>query len=224
MKVIRLSGNETAYMLKRSARRTVGLRIDPKGLTVSAPLRMPEKAIEAILLSKSEWILRKMDEARPCPAPKWQEGEKLPFLGKHYRLSISSGKRDVRLEGECIAVSLPDASRTRECIESWYKRQALDLFAERIAHYCPKLGVETPKLFLSNAKTRWGSCNSKREVRLNWRLVLMSLPIVDYVVVHELSHLIEMNHSKAFWEKVGSVYPAFDAARKELKHRSRALW
>ncbi|HQT26038.1 MAG TPA: SprT family zinc-dependent metalloprotease [Burkholderiales bacterium] len=225
LKIIRLSGNDTAYVLKRSARRTVGLRIDPKGLTVSAPLRMSEKAIEDILIRKSGWILKKMGEAKPIPEPAWQEGEMLPFLGKHYRLRISaSGRRNVRIDGECLMVSLPDLSKIKECVESWYKRQALDFFSGRVEHYCPRLDVEIPRLFLSNARTRWGSCNSRREVRLNWRLVLMDPLLVDYVVVHELSHLIEMNHSKAFWEKVESVYPAFETARKELRHGAKALW
>lgn len=225
LRTISLSGKETGYVLKRSARRTLGLRIDPAGLTVSAPMRMSEKTIEGILMEKSGWILRKMEEAKPVPAPKWQEGEAIPFLGEHYRLRIVlSSKKKVGIAGEYLEVFLPDPSGAKETVESWYKRQALDFFSERVIHYCPKLGVEAPKLFLSNAKTRWGSCNSRREIRLNWRLVLMDPLLVDYVVVHELSHLIEMNHSIAFWKTVESVYPAFDEARRELKHGARALW
>ena len=228
LKSICLKGQETAYLLKRSARRTLGLRIDREGLTVSAPLKMPEKMIEGLLREKSGWILRKIEEAKPPPSREWKEGESLPFLGRNLLLRVSGSSREemeIRIDGECLLVFLPDPSRVQAIVESWYKRQALEFFADRIMHYCPRLNVAAPKLFLSNAKTRWGSCNSRREIRLNWRLLCMEPEIIDYVVVHELSHLIEMNHSKAFWNTVESVYPSYECARKELRRIARgALW
>lgn len=225
LKTVSLSGRETAYVLKRSNRRTVGLRIDPNGLTVSIPHRMSERSVEDILVEKSGWILRKLDEITAVRKPEWSDGEPIPFLGKSYRLRISSGRQGADIDGDFLDVSARDPSMVQSAVEAWYRRQALEFFAERIAHYCARLGVEPPKLFLSNAKTRWGSCNSRGEVRLNWRLMRMPPHLVDYVVVHELSHLVEMNHSPAFWKTVASVYPSFDAAMAELKNLARGtLW
>ncbi|MBY0578997.1 MAG: M48 family metallopeptidase [Burkholderiales bacterium] len=219
---VRLLGQETSYTLKRSSRRTVGLRIDTQGLTVSTPLRMPEKTIENILHEKSAWILKKLEELRSKPAPlqNWGEGEAVPFLGKNYILRISMADRTRIGTGEgFLEVALPDPepSKIGAAVESWYKRRARAHFAERIAHYCPMLEVKLPRLFLSSAKTRWGSCNSKREIRLNWRLIRISPDLIDYVVAHELAHLIEMNHSAAFWNTVGKIYPEYRTARATLK-------
>lgn len=229
IRTVRLMGQETRYVLKRSSRRSVGLKIDTQGLTVSIPLRMPENAIERILYEKSGWILKKLQEAcaRSAPVPEWRDGERFAFLGNHYALRTRmSPKVEIGINGEFLDVAMPDpqASEIAVVVEDWYKQQALDFFAERIAHFCPKLGVALPRLFLSSAKTRWGSCNSKGEVRLNWRLMFMPRHLVDYVVSHELAHLIEMNHSAAFWKKVGEIYPEHKTARAALKRSRHPVW
>lgn len=105
-------------------------------------------------------------------------------------------------------------------VMNWYFEQAHACFKARIAHYSPKLGVvvtRLPHFRLSRAKTRWGSCNSKGVIHLNWRLIQLPIELIDYVVAHELSHLIEMNHSPAFWAQVERIYPNFRAARTRLK-------
>lgn len=226
-RTLSLAGQETSYVLKRSSRRSVGLRIDMRGLTVSAPLRMAENRLEGILHQKSAWILKKMEEMRGWSAPKWSEGEVAAYLGRDYTLRFFQASRvDVSIRDEFLEVSLPDASpsKVEAAVEGWYRRQALPHFAARIAHYCPKLGVGLPKLFLSNAKTRWGSCNSKGEVRLNWRLIRMAPDLIDYVVAHELAHLIEMNHSAAFWHRVEAIFPGYATARATLKRSRNAMW
>ena len=220
MKHVLLSGLKTHYVLKRSSRKSVGLRITPEGLSVSAPHRLPEHVIENLLLEKSAWILKKLEEARPQPAPTWLDGESLPLLGQAYLLKTShSSKKSVALSHDGIEVRMPDPSpeKVEAMVQLWYKKRALECFSERVGHYCKRLGLIEPRLFLSNAKTRWGSCNSKREVRLNWRLVKLPIELVDYVVVHELAHLVELNHSKAFWDAVGRAYPDYRRARQELK-------
>ncbi len=223
-RVANLAGRETAYHLKRSKRRSVGLRIDSKGLTVTIPLSMPENRVTPILEAKSSWILSKLEELqkRATPPLSCVDGEIAPFLGKNYPLRISrSGRTRVSLLDDRIEILLPEGADARAALEAWYRKRALELFAERIAHFSPVLGEHPARLFLSSAKTRWGSCNSKREIRLNWRLVLLAPDLVDYVVVHELAHLLEMNHSPAFWNHVKRAYPEFLPARQELA-RARA--
>jgi len=105
----------------------------------------------------------------------------------------------------------------------WYKKQALVDFARRLALFSTKLGVAMPTLILSSARTRWGSCNSRKEVRLNWRLLQAPPHLINYVICHELAHLKQMNHSAKFWAEVASIYPDYKSAEKELKAWSPKL-
>jgi len=104
----------------------------------------------------------------------------------------------------------------RASVVKWYRRHAQVHFRDRVAHYSARLGVEPPRVFLSSARTRWGSCNAKREVRLNWRLMQAAAPVIDYVIAHELAHLKELNHSVRFWRVVERLCPEFRAPQAEL--------
>ena len=106
---------------------------------------------------------------------------------------------------------------------AWYKKQAFLDFARRLELFAAKLGVATPPLTLSNAQSRWGSCNSRGEVRLNWRLLQAPPHIINYVICHELAHLKQMNHSAKFWVVVAQLFPNYKAAEKELKALSPQL-
>jgi predicted metal-dependent hydrolase len=107
----------------------------------------------------------------------------------------------------------------RDLVQSWLQRQARRVFEERCALYAPRLGVTMKRMALSSASTRWGSASADGSIRLNWRLVHFALPVVDYVVAHELAHLREMNHGPAFWEAVRSVLPGFENARGVLRQQ-----
>jgi predicted metal-dependent hydrolase len=106
----------------------------------------------------------------------------------------------------------------RDAVQSWLQRQARRIFEERCALFAVRLGVRMKRLSLSSAATRWGSASADGSIRLNWRLVHFALPVIDYVVTHELAHLREMNHSAAFWEVVRQALPDFEAARGALRH------
>jgi len=118
-----------------------------------------------------------------------------------------------------LRVGLPHEAgpeQLREAVQGWLQRQALRLFKERCAHFAPRLGVRVRRLTLSSAATRWGSASDDGAIWLHWRLIHFTLPVIDYVVAHELAHLREMNHSRAFWEVVRSVVPDFERARRTL--------
>jgi predicted metal-dependent hydrolase len=224
-RVIELGGQRIPYLLKRSARRrTIALRIDHKGLTVSVPLRTAVGRFEAVLREKAGWVLEKLPEQRSCHAPPrtWQEGEVLPYLGSELRLALQEGgaRAQPRVHGEILLVPVEDPQDpllVQSKVVKWYRREALAHFTGRVAHYAAQLEVARPPLRLSNAATRWGSCNSRGEVRLNWRLIKAPHELIDYVVAHELAHLKHLNHSPAFWMTVGRLYPAYDAARVALR-------
>lgn len=228
---IRLKGNEVAYVLMRCRRKTIGMRISSAGLTVRIPLTESVGWVETVLEKRAGWIVQKLAEWKDKkPAqPAWRAGGILPLLGKPWEVTLTSAGqvRMVRAEANSQAGSTQLSLSispviTPEQIElgvmSWYRDEAMACFQERVALYANKLGVAVPQLRLSYAKTLWGSCNARGVIRLNWRLIQKPLELVDYVVAHELAHLIEMNHSRAFWQVVENIYPNYAIARKQLRH------
>jgi predicted metal-dependent hydrolase len=120
-----------------------------------------------------------------------------------------------------LRVGLPHTAtpqQIRDAAQSWLQRQARRVFEERCAIYADRLEVRVRRISLSSAATRWGSANADGSIRLNWRLIHFGLPIIDYVVTHELAHLREMNHSPAFWGVVRSVLPDYEHSRHALRH------
>lgn len=225
-----ISGKEILYTLKISTRRrTIGLRVDEHGLTVRVPRRVPQHTVESLLQDKSGWITRKLGEWQDRPtAIDWQDGATLQYLGQDIRLCLRQDARNRAVEFDgarlYLALTNPDDHATvKRKITQWYRKQSLADFTRRVQILAAKLGIPTPSLHLSNAKSRWGSCNSKKEVRLNWRLIQAPAHIIHYVAAHELAHLKEMNHSPKFWAWVEKLCPDYKAARQELKALSAQL-
>ncbi len=223
---VRLQGRDVVYLLKRSPRRkTVALRIDAGGLTVSVPLRVSQGWLDRLLQDKAGWVLQKLDALRAAPSTEWRDGEALPFLGRRLKLCLVPGRvrAPAVLADERLLVGVEDAveaGRIEARVLDWYRRQALAHFGERLELYARRLGVPLPLMRLSSARTRWGSCNARGEIRLNWRLIKAPPEQIDYVVAHELAHLVEMNHSPAFWATVARIFPDHAAVRRELRRCS----
>jgi len=218
------SGDQLHYQLERRQRRTVGLKITADGLIVHAPKRISQTLLESLIAQKADWIQKKLSarNENKLPALQWQDGEQLLLLGNTVTLAVKHDARSraVNHQPGLLALAMPnhdDESAVSRKVLQWYKKQALTDFARRLEIFSARLGVALPKLLISNARTRWGSCNSKREVRLNWRLLQAPPHLINYVICHELAHLKEMNHSAKFWAVVASIYPDYKAAEKELK-------
>jgi hypothetical protein len=233
---VALDGHVVGYAFRRARRRSIGFVVGPDGLTVSAPRWVGHAEIEDALRAKGRWILRKLqdqqersrrlEQARVC----WQDGAAIPFLGQTVTVVL-----DPRVTGALLQpgvdplpgvphltlhVGLPHgaaAAQLRDAVQSWLQRQARRIFEERCALFADRLRVRFTRLSLSSASTRWGSASADGSIRLNWRLVHFGLPVIDYVVAHELAHLREMNHSAAFWQVVRSVVPDVEAARGALR-------
>jgi len=217
-----LSGGHVEYVLvRRKGRRGVGLKVDETGLTVSAPVTMPRGRVEDFVRESERWVLRKIAEwsARQVPAVSWEEGAALPFLGRLLVLKLPAGARThVEQVGDELRVStrIPGTEAVRRAVIDWYKRSARAHLEERVAVLSARAGITPPRMFLSSAMSRWGSCNSRREVRLAWRLVKAPAQMIDYVVCHELAHLRHMNHSAAFWAEVARQCPDYRRLREAL--------
>ncbi len=224
-----LNGREITYTLKHCRRKSIGLRIDHQGLRISVPLQTALPQVETILREKAGWITKKLEQWKDKKSlvMSWTRDAIYPLLGESWHIAQkSSGEIEMAryFANETAIVAISEQSllqfnpqHIEKFVMAWYSQQAIVCFQQRIAIYAQALNVRVPPFRLSCAKTRWGSCNNRGLIHLNWRLIQMPLHLVDYVVVHELSHLMEMNHSARFWKLVGSVYLDYQTARKELK-------
>jgi predicted metal-dependent hydrolase len=230
-----LQGQRVGYEFRVARRRSIGFSVGLEGLSVSAPRWVRRADVDEALHERAGWILDKLVEQRErakrlqAARVQWREGGSVPFLGEPVVLVI-----DPRVSGavlEAAADGLPNvpqrvlrvglsqqasAAQLREAVQAWLQRQARRVFEERCAHFAPRLGVRVKRLSLSSAATRWGSASTDGNIWLHWRLIHFTLPVIDYVVAHELAHLREMNHSRAFWDVVRSVVPDYMKARRTL--------
>ena len=216
-----LEGTLVTYTIKRSLRRrAISILVDEQGLRVGAPWHATHGAIERLLRKHSGWVLRKLEEwqVRRTPLFRWAEGECLMLLGIPFTLKLVPDRHDVRIDGTqlCVGTAQGRASIAKE-VHEWLQQQALACFAERVSHYTKQLALDMPQVLLSSARTRWGSCHASGRIHLNWRLIQMPPRLLDYVVAHEVAHLIEMNHSRRFWDIVEELVPDHALRRKELR-------
>ncbi len=235
---MQLGAHLLAYTLRRSARRTIGFQISDEGLRITAPKWVSIADIETAILEKQRWIFGKLQErkerqeriAQLVSAPQsWGDGFVLPYLGSNITLRLQALRtKHVAYDSATRELTLympfdTSEKKLKDHVRLWFQTQAKILFAERLDFYADKLGVTYESLALSSAKTQWGSCSSHGHIRLNWRLMHFPLPLIDYVVAHELAHRLEMNHSPRFWATLGSIYPDYQAAKKNLRQCAQEL-
>ncbi|MNR87795.1 hypothetical protein D3C72_186950 [compost metagenome] len=217
------------YTLVRSKRRSIGFMIDDDGLRITAPKWVTLTEIENAICEKQRWIFTKLNERREHsarrlqPQMEWRDGASLPYLGQDITLRILGTQAAgiaYNADTKELTVCLPGDAAERQLkdrVQGWLQLEAKRIFAERLPVYAEKLNVSYQSFALSSAMTQWGSCTADGKIRLNWRLIHFALPLIDYVIAHELSHLREMNHSPRFWATVQSVFPEFVAAKKALR-------
>ncbi|MEG2048113.1 MAG: SprT family zinc-dependent metalloprotease [Comamonas sp.] len=232
-------GTRVAYRLERATRRSIGFQVGAEGLAIRAPRWVTLAQLEAAIHEKARWIVQKLHEQRErtdqaqAQRISWVDGAVLPFLGGQVTLHLhpAAPRGGILLAvGEDVwALHLPvaqdaSAAQVRAAVAAWWLRHARNLFTERLRHYAPQLGVQWRSLRLSNARTRWGSAKSDGSIMLNWRLLHCRMAVLDYVVVHELSHLRVMDHSPRFWATVAEATPDYAALRAELREHASPLW
>jgi predicted metal-dependent hydrolase len=226
-----LLGAETLdYRLRRARRRSIGFVIDDAGLTISAPRWVTVREIEDAIREKQRWIRAKLVEwrewraQRKLPAVVFAEGGRLPFLGANVVLRLGRATDATRLvgtdRGREVWVALPaDAGeqQVRDAVQAWLQTEARRVLGERLALLSERIDAKPRSWTISSARSQWGSCTHEGRIRLSWRLVHFGLPVIDYVVAHELAHLKELNHGPRFWRAVAALLPGFEAARDEIK-------
>lgn len=231
-RLIELTGISVEYEFRRSKRRSIGFLINENGLRVTAPLRISLKAVEKAIRAKERWITSKLDYFRTryqsqATPPRLENGMTLPYLGNPIRLRLCQGQPEniqFHAGDEELVITtahpLPSAALA-ERLKAWFQEKAQETFSRRLPVFAAVLGVNYRTFSLSSAKTRWGSCSISGHIRLNWRLIHFPPELIDYVVIHELAHLHEMNHSPHFWKWVALACPNYKAARNRLREESR---
>jgi len=218
----------------RSIRRTAALHIIGSDLQVRVPEHVGDERVAAFLQRKRPWIRSKVAEIRLLPPHRNKElvsGESFPYLGRHYRLKIKEGHQvGVRLSGGYLKATIRPTdqgeqreARIQQYLQNWYRSRALERLQEKANRYSQQIGVTPTGVSVRNFRSRWGSCDKQGQVVFNWNIIKAPHAIADYVVVHELCHLIHPNHSKEFWQLVGRHDSAYAEHRQWLKERGTAL-
>jgi predicted metal-dependent hydrolase len=224
--LIELGGRMVEYRFARRRRRTLGITVDAGGLRIAAPLRAPWREIESFLRDKERWIVGKLDEWARAPRPRPLQvvsGEALPVFGQSTVLDVRAGRRGAELREGRLILGVPRRSKPASVLLRWLKRSTLQALTPRAAHYALLVGVPAPRITISNARTQWGVCSESSGIRLSWRLAHVEPALADYVVAHEVAHLVEMNHSRRFWALVESLYPGWREARERLEIASASI-
>lgn len=214
-------------------RKTLEIRVEPGGkVLVFAPVRITEDVLQEHLKTKLPWITRKLRETahiKPVPPKQFVSGEKFLFLGDEYTLQLSesfhSNEARVDLTTNALkvcAVGL-DPSDVEQLLVAWYRRKAKEIIEQRVAYYKQYLSCSVKQIKITNPKKRWGSCSSQGRLLFNWRCVMAPLKVLDYVVVHEMCHLLEFNHSPSYWQLVSNIIPDYQEQKEWLRLNGERL-
>jgi len=205
----------------RSQRRSIALVVCPDAtLVVRAPMKISLEYIQDLVFRKRFWIDKKrkqvLKNGPPTKAKEFIDGESFFYLGEVYKLKIVAIKKIER--GEHLYFPAKYLSRARVKIVEWYKQRAKEEIAKRAIIISRVTGWDFKSISITSAKTRWGSCGARGSINFTWKLVMAPLYIIDYVVVHELAHTVERNHSVEFWNKVEAVLPDYKIRQKWLQY------
>ncbi|MFX4262271.1 M48 family metallopeptidase [Pelotomaculum propionicicum] len=227
-----LAGRKVSYLLKRSERaKNLRIKVDMEnGLVVTVPSQFDSSILGSILKEKQGWILDKLEyfaQQRQSPSGK-QPGRYVLYRGREYRVEVQIQKTPacaVEIVDDKIVVTLDEGSGNDSAavLERWLKSMARLLINQRIRVVNSVLKLRFNRVAIRGQKTRWGSCSQLGNLNFNWRLVMAPLQVMDYIVAHELLHLVEPNHSKKFWALVENVCPDYKSCRDWLKKNGHRL-
>jgi len=213
----------------RSRRKTIALQVSHDArLIVRVPYSISEKLIKKVIHEKRLWILKKQEQAKEkykkVYSKEFVNGEGFLFLGNSYKLYIVDNcEFSLIFNNENFFLSKKFLNKAKDVFIKWYKEQSYKKFLERVEFYSKVSGITYNKLKITNARKRWGSCSSKGNLNFTWRLIMAPLQVIDYVIVHELVHIKEKNHSKNFWNNVRIILPYYKTQKKWLKKNGHLL-
>ncbi|MEB3192546.1 MAG: SprT family zinc-dependent metalloprotease [Snowella sp.] len=222
---------ELTYTIQRSPRRkTLSITVErDRSVVVHAPSNLCSEKIDAIIQSKRQWLYEKIkhpQKYQDLPHPPGKElvnGESALYLGRSYRIElIESATENVQFKQKFLIRRSPFSQR-QEVLRDWYINRAKEKILPRVARHALELGVEYTEAKIVDNRYRWGSCTVKNNINLNWRLIKAPMFVIDYVIVHELAHLLEANHTPRFWNIVRTQTPTMERAKTWLQENGQIL-
>ena len=219
-------------VVKTDRKRSASIHLDGEVVKVRVPKFLSDKRIRELVTKRTPWIMTKLKEASERPAVKPKEyvsGETFPYLGRNYRLKVVAGNElSIKLRGGYLQVTVRKTDRRpqetiRSMLVTWYQEHAKKSLVEKTERFAKVTGVEPRSVTVKDYKSRWGSCSTNGDIAYNWRIILAPHRIVDYVVVHELCHMLEHNHSSRYWKLVEKYVPDYRERRNWLKNHSLSV-
>ncbi len=216
------------YVIKYSNRKTFSITVErDRQVVVHSPKNLSEEKIKQLVDSKRELIQQKLNHVQKYPtnisAKEFVSGESLMFLGKSYQLLVVEAEVDGIQFNKEFKISKNDQSVANELFKKWYKKRALEIILPLANEYAENLGVKFSECKISEMKYRWGSCTTKNNINFNWRIIKAPLFVIKYIIVHELIHLIEANHTATFWNILSIQVPDYQRAKDWLKNNGHLL-
>jgi predicted metal-dependent hydrolase len=221
------SGETISFDIKYKRRKSVAIHIDPYGkIEVQAPREMKEEYVLQTIEQKWDWVIEKvkeMKDRREGPLEKvYNHGEVFLYLGKSYPIVISVDseiiKDYVMLEGDKLHLYLKeqDEERIKRTLKRFYYQQGKILVQARVKAHQHSFKVRPRSISIADDQSTWGTCDSKLQLTFNWKLAMAPIEIIDYVVVHEMCHMVHLNHDRSFWRLVGSILPDYEQRQNWL--------
>ena len=219
-------------VIRTDRKRSASIYLDGEGIKVRVPKDLSDSRVRDLITRKSPWIKRKIREAELATPPRPKEfvsGETFSYLGRNYRLKVLPGAMpSLKLKGGYLEANISGSYKTQEeevrsLLVDWYRRHAQEKLEEKTHRHAKILQIKPNRVSVKDYKSRWGSCSTTGDISYNWRIVMAPHSIVDYVVVHELCHLLEHNHSAIYWRHVERTIPDFQECREWLKRNSKRL-
>ena len=205
----------------RTDKRTLSIMINAKGeLIVRAPYNYPDHKIFEFIKQKEDWIIKKQNAIRSNSYINHNvvNYTNFLFLGKELTPLISNDVKEIMINDNKLLIPAKiNSDKILSKIEKWYRKVAEEVLVERVNYMANQLRLRPADVKTNNNKTRWGVCDSRGNIAINWRAIFLPPNLLDYIVVHELCHLLEFNHTPAFWSVVAKIIPDYQILRKHLK-------
>ncbi|MEC4678976.1 MAG: SprT family zinc-dependent metalloprotease [Nitrospirota bacterium] len=213
------------YTLKRSKRKTASIQIERNGqVSLRVPMRMLIRDIETLIAEKEGWILRHLAQRKKINLRKneryYLNGERFPYLGKSYVLKIVGDQSQPLLLKSgffCLRTDHQSPAKAAAAFKAFYREKGLIQITERVAHFQMIMGVQANRIRMVETKTRWASCSSKGNLNFHWKCLILPKKVFDYIIVHEVAHLVHLNHSKRFWIQLEKIMGDYQEYREWLR-------
>ncbi|MGB9694720.1 MAG: M48 family metallopeptidase [Caldisericaceae bacterium] len=213
--------------ITRSNRKTISLEVTDKAtLVIKAPYSVSNNAINEVIHRHIRWIRKRISNARTIDKSSEKQfvsGESFLYLGRTYRLFIVKEQTEILRFDNAFYLREDNQPFARDRFIEWYKKTSRSFISERVRFYSNLTGIKYQKVKITSARKRWGSCSREGNLSFTYKLIMAPIFVIDYVVVHELCHILEHNHSKAFWEHVRTILPNYKESKDYLKEKGRMI-